>query len=137
MRQRLQLIVLGVSFLAACFNATGPAADGYEDCSAGGLLSFAVDVTDFATSQPLPSTPTLRWTAGQSSGSSMPQVPPTTPSITAVVVGGPYGRPGAFTISITAPGYRDWSIAGISVLEGASHCSVRETVRLIAKLQRQ
>ena len=60
----------------ACDSPTLPVADGYEDCTAGGLMSFDVAVLDSLTGRPLASSATLTWRAGASVGTLHAAIPP-------------------------------------------------------------
>lgn len=127
--------LLGTVAASACRSPTQVAPDGYEDCTAGGAVSFTVTVVDSATNNPPSVSAQMTWHAGLSSGSAVAQVPTAGPQV-AEVLNGPYGRPGTFVAKVQASGYRDWKISDIVVQQAATHCSILETTRIVAKLQR-
>ncbi len=127
-------LLLAASALG-CSSVSPDTSDGYENCPNSGLLSFAVDIRDSATAQPISGTATMSWTAGQSSGSASHPVPPPNGAVQAYVLGGPYGRPGTYHVLIASPGYRTWQKDSVAVPPGAQVCSVGSTVRITALLQ--
>jgi hypothetical protein len=126
--------VMATGGVLACATTTQAVPDGYEDCRAGGLVSFSISVRDSITNQPLPSQAELSWSAGMSSGTSIAQVP-TAGVAASQELNGPYGRPGSFDVVVRAAGYKDWHPAVVIVREGTAHCSVQQPVRLAALLQ--
>lgn len=130
------LALVLAAFTVGCASMIPDVADGYENCSHSGLLSFSVDIRDSATALPISGTATMSWTAGQSSGSvSNPQIPPSG-ALLAYVLVGPYGRPGTFRVFVESPGYRTWQQNSVVVQPGVQQCSVGSTVRITALLQR-
>lgn len=130
------IVVLAlVLVVQACGSPTQPMADGYEDCTAGGLSGFGVEVLDSLTGQPLASSAKLTWRAGTSEGTSRAVIPPF-PGTEIRVISGPFGRPGIFSIEVSVPDYVLWTAKDVSVRQGVTHCSVAETVHLVARLRR-
>lgn len=100
---KLPIIALAfVLVVQACGSPTQPIADGYEDCTAGGLISFDVAVLDSLTGHPLANSAILTWRAGASVGTSHATVPPL-PGGASVGIDGPYGRPGIYSIQVSVP----------------------------------
>lgn len=133
---KLALIAVAlVLAVQACGSPTQPMADGYEDCTAGGLSGFGVEVLDSLTGQSLASSALLTWRAGTSEGTSHAVIPPF-PGTEARDLSGPYGRPGTYYTEISVPGYVLWTAKDVTVRQGVTHCSVLETVHVIARLRR-
>jgi hypothetical protein len=116
---------------------SGPPADGYDDCTAGGDASFIVTVVDSITAAPIASGATLTWSAGRSSGTSVAMQPPTPgPTTPLTTIQGPYGRPGTFNVTVQKSGYQDWKAPSVYVQQGTTgHCSIQATVVLSARMQ--
>jgi hypothetical protein len=133
---RLLIVVCGLFLMAPSCTAssTAPSPDGFEDCTAGGLASFSVAMRDSASGQPVSPSATLTWSAGVSSGKSIGQIGSFGAS-SPDELAGPFGRPGIFDVTLQAKGYRDWRRNGVAVVQGATHCSIQNSVRLVAKLQ--
>jgi hypothetical protein len=133
---RLSIVVCGLLLIAPSCTAssTAPKSDGFEDCTAGGPLSFSVAMQDSSSGQPISPSATLTWSAGVSSGTSVGQIGSFGDSSRSEL-GGPYARPGIFDMTLQATGYRGWRRNGVAVAQGATHCSIQSTVRLVARLQ--
>jgi hypothetical protein len=130
-----RLILLLAASVVGCASVMPSASDGYENCPNSGLLSFVVDVRDSATALPISGTATMSWTAGLSTGSATNPVVPPTGTLRAYVLGGPYGRPGNYQISVASAGYRTWQRNNVLVQSGVLPCSVGSTVQITALLQ--
>ena len=137
-RARLAASLVAVAACRAPTDAPpAPRADGYEDCTAGGLLGLFVFTRDAATGATVTAGATLTWRAGLSTGTEYPGPGRTLPDGTRIEpngIAGPYGRPGIFELVVQVPGYQEWRTSGVQVAQGATRCSVREIVRVDALL---
>jgi len=117
-----------LSVLALCAGCVGP----FAPCSDVGNFAVIVTVVDSTTGGPPSSQPTLVIVDGTFADTLVgPVVPGQSPvSVIAAAV----ERPGTYSLTVTAAGYRRWMRDGVQAREGG-RCDELETVRLTARLQ--
>ncbi|GLC25944.1 PEGA domain-containing protein [Roseisolibacter agri] len=108
--------------LAGCASLTG-------DCVAIGVYAVSVTVLDAQTGQS-PGTATLLVTDGAFRQEGMAVTTDGRLTLVAAVE-----REGTYEVTVSAPGYRDWVQAGVTVTRGG-HCNALRGVRLTARLTR-
>jgi hypothetical protein len=116
-----------LSVLALCAGCIGP----FAPCSGAGNFGLYVTVVDSTTGGPPSSRPTLivvdgtfaDTTVGSPSGDGRVSVMPAA-----------LERPGTYSLTVTAAGYRRWTRDGVRVREGG-RCDDIQTVRPTARLQ--
>jgi hypothetical protein len=114
-----------LSILALCAGCIGP----FAPCSGVGNFGVLVTVVDSATGKPPSSRPTLIITEGATYADTALG---TTNS--PILIPAALERPGTYSLTVTADGYRPWTRDGVRVREGG-RCDDIQTVRLTARLQ--
>ncbi len=109
--------------LAGCSDLTG------GDCIAIGAFAVTVTVLDAQTGQP-PASATLVVTDG--AFREVGTVLPTAGRLTLVAAA---EREGTYAVTVSAPGYRDWTQTGVSVRRGG-RCDALRPAQLTARLAR-
>ena len=116
-----------LSILALCAGCIGP----FAPCSNVGNPAVLVTVVDSTTGGPPTSRPMLIIVDGSFTATAFGPAPGDRP---VSVIPAAAERPGTYSLTVTADGYREWTRAGVRVREGG-RCDDIQTVRLTARLQ--
>ena len=116
--------LLALAVWAGCVGPLAP-------CAGIGNFAVVVTVVDSTTAGPPSSQPTLTIMDGTFVDT---LVGPAPGQSQVVVMGGAAERPGTYSLTVTAAGYRRWMRDGVRAREGG-RCDDLQTVRLTARLQ--
>jgi hypothetical protein len=114
--------------LALCAGCIGP----FAPCSGVGNFGVLVTVVDSTTGGPPSSRPSLIITEGAAYADTASGTAPGEAS--PVLIPAALERPGTYSLTVTAAGYRRWTRDGVRVREGG-RCDDIQTVRATARLQ--
>lgn len=116
-----------LSILALCAGCIGP----FAPCSGVGNFAVHVTVVDSTTGGPPNTRPMLIIVDGAFADTAFGPAPGERP--VSVIPAAPE-RPGTYSLTVKADGYRPWTRDGVRVREGG-RCDDIQTVRLTARLQ--